>query len=493
MDASMGQFQKKFFPVVERHKNLRTDNHCYYDNQRVTAFMSSLYIAALVASLAASVTTTRYGRRPSILLASLSFLIGATLNAAAVNLTMLILGRIMLGIGVGFGNQAVPLYLSEMAPVKLRGALNIMFQLAITIGILAANLINYVAARIHIWGWRVYLGLAVVPATLMFVGGLYLPETPNSLIERGHLEKGRQLLEKVRGTMNVDVEYEDLVEAGKKANAVNHPFRNILKKRNRPQLVMAILLPFFQQFTGINAIMFYASVLFQTLGFGADASLYSAVVTGSVNVLATLVSIFIVDKWGRRVLFLEAGVQMFLSHVVIAIILAEKFGGTSPQPPKGFAVSVVIVMCIYVAGFAWSWGPLGWLVPSEIFPLETRSVGQSISVSVNMFFTFVISQAFVAMLCHFKYGIFLFFSGWVIIMTFFVYFFLPETKNVPIEQMINVWREHWFWKQYDPPAYSSFYEGEDKSNGHNGQFLYRVENESFRFTPIGSQRQRAQS
>ncbi|KAJ7524387.1 hypothetical protein O6H91_17G003100 [Diphasiastrum complanatum] len=449
--TSMDDFLENFFPTVEHHKNQLTRNqdYCKYNNQALTTFTSSLYISALIASFGASFVTRRYGRRPSILFGGLSFLVGAALNAAAVNLSMLILGRILLGVGVGFGNQAVPLYLSEMAPAKFRGALNIMFQLAITIGIVVANMINYGTATVRPWGWRISLGLAGVPALLMFVGGLFLPETPNSLIERGNLDKGRALLEKIRGTKTVDAEFEDLVQASEKANAVKYPFRNILEKRNRPQLILAILIPFFQQLTGINAIMFYAPVLFKSIGFGGNASLYSAVITGAVNVVATLVSIFTVDKWGRRILFLEAGVQMFLSQVVIGIILGEKFGGAK-ELSKGFAVLVVIVICIYVSSFAWSWGPLGWLVPSEIFPLETRSAGQSITVSVNMLFTFVIAQSFLAMLCHFQYGIFLFFAAWVAVMSLFVYFFLPETKNVPIEEMINVWRQHWFWKQIVP-------------------------------------------
>ncbi|KAJ7300250.1 hypothetical protein O6H91_06G139600 [Diphasiastrum complanatum] len=449
--TAMDDFLQKFFPVVLRHKNdkSRDQDYCKYNNEGLTSFTSSLYIAALLASFVASVVTRRYGRRPSILLGGVSFLIGAALNAAAVNLAMLILGRIMLGVGVGFANQAVPLYLSEMSPPKMRGGLNIMFQLAITIGILVANLINYGTAKISGWGWRLSLGLAAVPAGLLFVGGLFLSETPNSLVERGRLDQGRALLEKVRGTKNVEAEFEDLVQASQNANAVKHPFRNILKRRNRPQLVMAIFIPFFQQLTGINAIMFYAPVLFRSIGFGSDASLYSAVITGAVNVLSTLVSIASVDKWGRRALFLEGGVQMFIAQVVIAVILGDKFGGAK-QLSKGFSIFVVVVICVYVSSFAWSWGPLGWLVPSEIFPLETRSAGQSITVSVNMLFTFVIAQAFLAMLCHFKYGIFLFFAGWVVIMSVFIYFFLPETKGVAIEQMINVWRKHWFWSQIIP-------------------------------------------
>ncbi|KAJ7524393.1 hypothetical protein O6H91_17G003300 [Diphasiastrum complanatum] len=449
--TAMDDFQEKFFPFdVEFHKSqslTKDQNYCKYNNQALTAFTSSLYIAALIASFGASFVTRHYGRRPSILFGAFSFLVGAILNAFAVNLAMLILGRILLGVGVGFGNQVVPLYLSEMAPAKLRGALNIMFQLAITIGILAANMINYATGKIQPWGWRISLGFTGIPSMLMFLGGFFLPDTPNSLIERGYLDRGRVLLELLRGTNNVEVEFEDLVQASKKAKAVKHSFRNILEKRNRAQLAMAILIPSFQQLTGINAIMFYAPVLFRITGYGGNASLYSAVITGAVNVAATLLSIITVDRWGRRVLFLEAGVQMFLSHVVIGIVLGEKFKGAQ-ELSKGFAVLLVVVICIYVSSFAWSWGPLGWLVPSEIFPLETRSAGQSITVSVNMLFTFIIAQSFLAMLCHFQYGIFLFFAAWVAIMSLFVYFFLPETKNVPIEEMMNVWRQHWFWKQF---------------------------------------------
>lgn len=116
----------------------------------------------------------------------------------------------------------------------------------------------------------------------------------------------------------------------------------------------------------------------------------------------------------------------------------------------GSANFVLFLLCVYVAAFAWSWGPLGWLVPSEICSLEIRSAGQAINVSVNMLFTFVIGQFFLTMLCHMKFGLFLFFACWVVVMTIFVYFFLPETRNVPIEEMNRVWKAHWFWSKYIP-------------------------------------------
>jgi len=221
-------------------------------------------------------------------------------------------------------------------------------------------------------------------------------------------------------------------------------------------LDLCVVKQFFQQFTGINSIMFYAPVLFNTLGFGGDASLYSAVITGAVNVLGTVVSIYSVDKLGRRMLLLEAGVQMFLSQVVIAIILGTKVKDDSNDLSKGFAVLVVVLVCTFVSSFGWSWGPLGWLIPSEIFPLETRSAGQSVTVCFNLLFTFVIAQAFLSMLCHFKFGIFLFFSGLVLIMSVFVLFLLPETKNIPIEEMTErVWKQHWFWKRFIDDDYTA--------------------------------------
>ncbi|XP_038904141.1 sugar transport protein 13-like [Benincasa hispida] len=451
--TSMPSFLKEFFPVVyERTQQHVADdsNYCKYDNENLQLFTSSLYLAALTATFFASYTTRVLGRKHTMLIAGVFFIIGTILNAAAVNLFMLILGRISLGCGVGFANQAVPLFLSEIAPTRIRGALNILFQFDVTVGILFANLINYGTSKIEGgWGWRVSLALAGIPALLLTLGAMLVDDTPNSLIERGHLEKGKAVLKKIRGTENVEPEYLEILEASRIAQEVKHPFRNLLMRKNRPPLVIAVMLQIFQQFTGINAIMFYAPVLFNTLGFGNDASLYSSVITGAVNVLSTLVSIYSVDKIGRRMLLLEAGVQMFISQMIIAVVLGVKLQDNTNNMSHGLAIVVVLMVCTFVSSFAWSFGPLGWLIPSETFPLETRSAGQSVTVCVNMIFTFVIAQSFLSMLCHMKFGIFLFFSAWVLIMSLFVMFLLPETKGIPIEEMTEkVWKQHWFWKRY---------------------------------------------
>ncbi|KAF3784686.1 hypothetical protein EJ110_NYTH29750 [Nymphaea thermarum] len=198
---------------------------------------------------------------------------------------------------------------------------------------------------------------------------------------------------------------------------------------------MAVAIPFFQQLTGINVIMFYAPLLFKTIGFGSNASLVSTVITGGVNVVATLVSIYSVDKYGRRFLFLVGGIKMFICQgsvcvlifflqVIIGIILGHKFGLSGKGTLSQSEVDLVV--------------PLGWLEPSEIFPLEICSTGQRFNVSVNLLFLIAITQAF---------GLFFFFDGWVLSMTSFIFFLLPEKKNIPIEEMTLVWRKHWFWKR----------------------------------------------
>ena len=213
--------------------------------------------------------------------------------------------------------QSVPIYMSEVAPYNYRGALNMMFQLAITIGIFAANLLNYLFAQYKgVDAWRYSLGCAAVPALMIIFGAFFLPESPSSLIERGLDEKAKTELQKIRGSkVDVDDEFKDLVAASESSKAVKHPWASLLKRHYRPQLTFAIAIPFFQQLTGMNVITFYAPVLFKTIGFGATASLMSALITGACNAVATLVSIFTVDKFGRRTLFLEGGTQMFLCQV----------------------------------------------------------------------------------------------------------------------------------------------------------------------------------
>ena len=449
-------FLSKFFPDTYAKKQAAADDYnpyCVFDDQILALFTSSLFLAGMVMAPIASVTTRKLGRKFTMLMGGLWFLLGAGLNAGAVNLAMLIIGRICLGFGIGCANQSVPLYLSEMAPSKYRGGMNIMFQLATTIGILAAQLINY---GVRDWdeGWRLSLGLAAVPATILTLGGLILPDSPNSLIERGKHKRGRKVLERIRGTSEVDAEFEDICEAASTASRVGQAqaWRNLFKRPYRPALALAVAIPSFQQWTGINAIMFYVPILFSSLGTGQKGALLNAVIIGGVNLLATFVSIYAVDRAGRRALFLQGGIQMFLAQVAVGILLGVSFGTyNTSNLPTGITYGALVLICVFVAGFAWSWGPLGWLVPSEIQTLETRSAGFSVSVSFNFLFSFVLGQCFLSMLCSMEFGVFLFFAAMVAIMTVFVFVLVPETKGVPLEEVYTLYCKHRVWKKVIGP------------------------------------------
>ncbi|KAF3612572.1 Sugar transport protein 10 [Capsicum annuum] len=337
--------------------------YCKFDSQLLTLFTSSLYLAALVTSIGASFVSKKHGRKLTMFLGGLFFLIGAVLNAAAVHISMLILGRFFLGLGVGFANQSVPIYLSEIAPYKYRGTFNVL---------------------------------------------------PSSLIDRGNTEEAEQLLKKIRGIDNVKAEFKDLVEATEASKKVKGPWKNLVTvQKYRPQLILSALIPTFQQLTGINVVMFYAPVLFKTLGFKANASLMSAVITGAVNVGATFISVYCTDRYGRRVLFLWGGVLMCTFQALVAGLIGWKFGitGVTTDLPQTYAILVVLCICVFVAAFAFSWGPLGWLVPSEISPLKVRSAAQCVTVSMNMLLSFGVAQVFLKMLCCMKFGLFIFFAA----------------------------------------------------------------------------------
>ncbi|RVW28078.1 Sugar transport protein MST4 [Vitis vinifera] len=394
--TAMDDFLIKFFPAVYQRKlRAKEDNYCKYDNQYLQLFTSSLYLAALVSSFAASKMCSKLGRKPTIFVASAFFLCGSLLSAAAQRIWMIILARVLLGCSSIFvGDCTSPASRSCKHSLPTLHYNRILF----------ANLVNYGASKIHPWGWRLSLGLASLPAAFLFVGSVVIIETPASLVERNQESQGLSTLKKIRGVEDVDAEFEQIKMACEAAR--------------------------------------------ETVGFKNDASLLSSVITGLVNVFSTLVSIYGVDRVGRRKLLLQACVQMFISQTAIGAILLVHLKGSNSLD-EGLAGLVVVLVCLFVMSFAWSWGPLGWLIPSETFPLEIRTSGFACAVSSNMLFTFIIAQAFLSMMCHMRAFIFFFFAAWIVAMGLFVLFLLPETKNVPIDAMVErVWKQHPVWKRF---------------------------------------------
>ncbi|KAF6263304.1 general substrate transporter [Scenedesmus sp. NREL 46B-D3] len=411
----------------------------FYNDQLLQLLTSSLFLSGAVAALVGMVTSKKLGRRFTMVTAGAAFIIGTVLIATSSAMAQLVVGRLVQGVGVGFATQATPLYLSEMAPYNLRGALNILFQLAVTIGILVAQLINYGVKDIYPWGWRLAMALGGIPGVLLFVGALCLPDTPNSS------SVASKVLQRIRGTKDVVVELEDIVDAVNVSRTIKNPWFTILRRRYRPQLVISILIPTFQQWIGINAIIFYAPQLFATTGSGGDAALLNTVIIGVVNVVSTVVAILVVDRFGRKFLLIQGGIQLVLCEFIVGILIAVSLGVAGTGSMTGHIANATIAfICIYIAGFAWSWGPLGWLVPSEIQPLETRAAGTAINTFTNLLMTFVIGQTFLSMLCAMKFGVFFFFGGIGLIAILFAILLVPETRQVPIEEIEEtVVHRHW--------------------------------------------------
>lgn len=455
--TSMESFLKEFYPgVYEQIKeDSHSNNYCKFNSQLLTLFTSSLYISGLFASLFASHVTTRFGRRFSMRVGGAFVFAGAIISGAAINFSMLIFSRILLGFGVGFTNQSVSLYLSEMAPAKYRGAIFNFHDVCLTGAILSANLVNYGSQKIKAgWGWRISLGLAALPAAFLAAGSLFIPDTPTSLIQRGRdIHEVSQLLQKIRGVgVDVGEELDQLIMAAADAQPTSVsasllPLRRIIRRKYRPQLVMSLALPIFQQMVGINMVGFYAPVMFRTMGMEESASLLSAVVMRITATASNLVATPLVDMVGRRMFFLVGGLELFLSLVAAGWVMAAQLGDHGYMSGE-YARLLLALFCLFISGFAWSWGPLPMLVTSEIFPLEIRSAGRSIGVAAGFLFTAMMAQGMLFLLCQLKWGIFFFFAGWVFFMTLFIFFFLPETKGLKLEEMGRVWKAHWYWRRF---------------------------------------------
>ncbi|KAJ0710678.1 putative sugar transport protein STP/MST-like, plant [Helianthus annuus] len=446
----MTPFLEKFFPaVLAKMRDPKEDQYCLFDNHKLTAFIASMFIAGLMSSLLAGRVTRVIGRRFSLITSGILFITGNAFAVFADNVTTLLVGRLFVGFGIGFANQAAPVYITEMAPSKWRGALNTAFQFFVCLGAVIASLINLAANHSKSsHGWRLSLGCASVPATVLIIGALFIPDTPSSLIQRGKSDEALAALTKVRSTREgAEAELNDLINCNEAVRS-NHEwhYKTLMQPRFRPHLVLTLLIAGFQQLTGIGMIAFYAPVVLRTIGLRTEGSLCGTLVIGVVNLASVFMSTCMVDNVGRRLMFLQGGLQIIFGHVFIACTLAIQSQGQYDELEDSYWIAVLVLMCLISSAFGWSWGPLTWLIPSEILPIEVRAAGTGIGVSTNFIMTFILTQCSMSMLCSMKYGLFFFYGAMTSLMTAVIGVFLPETKGVPLEFMDTVWCKHWYWK-----------------------------------------------
>ena len=415
-------------------------------------------VGAVIGAMSSGRIADIIGRKKVILASAIIFMIGAVWSGMSPGPVMLVFARLFLGIAIGVSSFAVPLYIAEISPTKSRGTLVSMFQLLITIGIMVSYLSDSAFAVPDGHPdfnscWRPMFYVGVIPALIMFTGMLFLPETPRWLISKSYEDKCREVLEKVEEPQLVE-EVISKMKADLETDRKNKvDWRLIFKKWLRVPLIIAIGIMFVQQFTGINTIIYYSPKIFLMAGFAdAQAAVWASVSVGVVNVAFTILSLFMIDRLGRRKLYFIG-----LSGMVIALLaLGTCFAlqATLGDSIKWLTISLVWV---YIAFFAISLGPLGWLIISEVFPLSVRGIGSSIGALSNWLFNGIVAFTFFKLVKGLTMpgtsiilkgedlgnpaGAFYLYALVGILSIVWGYFFIPETKNVTLEKIEEHWRE----------------------------------------------------
>ena len=393
--------------------------------------VSAVLLGATLGAIVGGRLTDRLGRRATLLQVALLFVLGAIWTALAQTMTWLSIGRLVVGFAIGIASFTAPLYISEISPPAVRGKLVSLNQLMITIGIVCAYLADYALAASRAWRWM--FGLAAIPALILFLGVLFVPETPRWYMSRSMKEKAREVLFRMHTPAMAEKE---LVEIEESLKLQQGGWNELWSTGLRPALIIGIGLAVFQQFTGINTVIYYAPTIFQFAGLQSNAAAILATAgVGIVNVLFTVVAVWLLDRAGRRPLLLYGLVGMVLSLGVLG------FAFRSPNLAQALAwISLVCVM-LYVASFAVSLGPVFWLMISEIYPLKIRGRAMSIATVMNWASNLLVALTFLSLLRSVgRPGTFWLYAVTGVLAWIFVYRLVPETKGKTLEQIEAQWR-----------------------------------------------------
>ncbi len=395
---------------------------------RLQAFtISVVLIGCMAGSVVAGGAADRIGRRMTLLAAGVTFFAGAIVSGFAPNEAILLVGRFIVGIGIGFSSVVAPLYISEVAPAPTRGGLVSLYQFAITIGILAAYLVDYALAAGGQWRWM--LALAVVPSLVLIGGMLAMPESPRYLFKFALEARARDVLHLIYADADASEREEQSILASLRIKSAG--FEAFKRPAIGLALFIGISLAVLQQVTGINAVIYYGPQIFQMAGVAsASASIFAQTLVGAVNCAMTLVAIFFVDRVGRKPLLYAGLTGMFAALAALAFSFAR------PHLSGSLGTVALASMMVYVGCFAFSLGPIVWILISEIFPLQVRGLGMSLSTLANWVGNFLVSQFFLTMVERLgrpvTFGIY---ALLCIVTILFVRSMVPETKRELLEQI----------------------------------------------------------
>ncbi len=416
------------------------------DSETLSGWANS---CALLGCLLGSVVTgglsDRFGRKKLLVASALLFAVSSVLTGWASTFTGFVLWRILGGVAIGMASNLSPMYIAEVAPANLRGRLVAVNQLTIVIGILAAQIANWlIAVKLphavpdtatleavrqswnNEYGWRWMFTAVTLPSLLFLVGALLIPESPRWLVKNGMAESARRILAKIGGEAHADAAVRD-IESTITADEVQRVrFRDLLEPKLRKILLVGVALAVLQQWSGINSIFNYAEEIYRSAGYGISDILFNIVITGAINLVFTLIAIGTVDRFGRRILMLIGCAGIGVSHVLIGIAYALQLKG----------LSVLVFTLCALGCYGMSLAPICWVLISEIFPNRIRGAAISVAVSALWIACFILTFMFpilkgaIGMAKTFWLYAAVCFAGFV-----FVYLRVPETKGKTLEQI----------------------------------------------------------
>lgn len=392
--------------------------------------VSAVVFGAMIGAAMGGTLADRFGRRVVLILTAATFAVGALGTALATTVTWLIVGRVVVGLGVGMVSIATPLYISEISPDNARGRLVSLFMLVGGSGSLIAFLVDYAFSTFHEWRWM--FGLGAIPAVMLGIGMMFLPESPRWLASHGLVDKARSVLRRLRGTANVEDELQGI------QTGLGHQrggWAELVSPTVRPALIVGIGLGICQRVTGVNLAFFYAPTIFEFAGFeSTSVDILASVGLGVIMVLMTMVAMQLLDRVGRRPLLLIGFTGMVLSLSVLGLAFAV---------PRGSLLGWIVVGSLMLLVGSWMVGPgtVVFVLLSEIYPLKIRGLAMSVATVVLWGSYLVVTLTFLTLTQLLgNSGTFLFYSLLGIGAWLFVYFFVPETKGKSLEEIQAHWR-----------------------------------------------------
>lgn len=387
--------------------------------------VSWMMLGAAAGAVGAGWMAKSMGRKRSLLLGSFIFVVASVFCGISTSVEMLLMGRLVLGFSIGILSFTAPIYLAEIAPENIRGSMVSLYQLMITIGIFLAFLSDTVFSYSGNWHWM--LGIIAIPGAIFFVGVFTLPDSPRWLMMRGRKEEATRVLMRLRGDRELVRREEQ--EIAVQLSIPQHGWEMFLRNPNfRRSVGLGVLLQIVQQFTGMNVVMYYAPRIFEDMGYKTEAQLWFTAIVGLVNVLATLIAIWLVDRWGRKPILYIGFTVMAIGLGVVGTMMHI---GMHTQAAQLFTVSMLL---LFIVGFAMSAGPLIWILCSEVQPINGRDFGIAISTFTNWIANFVVGATFLTLLNHFGNArTFWLYSAFNVLFIMITGLLVPETKNITLE------------------------------------------------------------